>query len=125
MARGYAALIEIFCVDAFSISAGGDSKYPIAEVARSRNRLETVAHAQFSDYGLAMKAEQIPSIQTLSLAEKYLLANELWQEVADDESMIPLGGEVEQLLEKRQEEFLANPDDVISWEEIKEKLKNR
>jgi putative addiction module component (TIGR02574 family) len=72
-----------------------------------------------------MIVEQIPAINTLSIEEKYLLVNELWKDIEGNEALLPLSSAVEQLLEKRQKEYQANPDHVISWEEIKEKLKNR
>jgi len=69
-----------------------------------------------------MIAEQIPAIGKLSARDKYLLANELWEEIASDEASLPFDDAVVALLEERRQEYLKDPSKVISWEELKAKL---
>jgi len=69
-----------------------------------------------------MIAEQIPAIGKLSARDKYLLANELWEEIASDEASLPFDDAVVALLEERRQEYLKDPSKVIYWEELKAKL---
>ena len=69
-----------------------------------------------------MIAEQNPAIGELSPQEKYILANELWEEISADENLIPFNDAVVALLEERHEEYLKDPTKVVTWEELKAKL---
>lgn len=69
-----------------------------------------------------MIAEKIPEIANLSNEDKLLLANELWQEVAKNPDNIPVSEEHVRLIEERYSAYLKNPDDVVSWEQIKQRL---
>jgi putative addiction module component (TIGR02574 family) len=69
-----------------------------------------------------MIVERIPAIGELSAHDKYILANELWEEIASDESSVPFDDAVVALLEKRHQEYLSDPNNVVSWDEMKGKL---
>lgn len=69
-----------------------------------------------------MIVEQIPAIGDLSPRDKYILANELWEEVEANQASIPFDDAVVQLLERRHREYLSDPSKVVSWEELKAKL---
>ncbi len=69
-----------------------------------------------------MILERIPEISKLSPEDKLRLANELWQQVAEDPDRIPVSDEHKQLIEQRYQEYLENPDDVVTWEEVKRRL---
>ncbi|MEM9480985.1 MAG: addiction module protein [Verrucomicrobiota bacterium] len=69
-----------------------------------------------------MILEKIPEISKLSPRDKYILANELWDEVEASQSSIPFDDAMVELLEKRYEEYLSDPTKVISWEDLKAKL---
>lgn len=72
-----------------------------------------------------MLIEQIPGVVELSPEEKYILANELWEAIEGNEGLVPIDKKFEKLLEKRHREYLENPDEVISWGDLKEKLRKR
>ena len=65
-------------------------------------------------------------IETMSVEERAKLAEQLWES-------IPIGDEIEtdipdwhaEILEQRLREFLANPNDVIPWEEALAELRTR
>jgi len=72
-----------------------------------------------------MILESIPAISDLSAEERYILANELWEQVAEDEASIPFDSAVRTLLEARRKESESDPESVISWEDAKRQLAQR
>ena len=69
-----------------------------------------------------MIVEQIPAIGKLSARDKYILANELWEEIEANEASVPFDDAVVQLLEQRHQQYLDDPSKVISWDDLKAKL---
>jgi putative addiction module component (TIGR02574 family) len=69
-----------------------------------------------------MIKDKIPELQTLSPAEKFALAIELWDELASNPDEIPVTDEQLNELDRRFEEYQRNPDTVITWEELKTKI---
>jgi putative addiction module component (TIGR02574 family) len=51
--------------------------------------------------------------------DRRVLAQELWDSLADDASPFPLTDAQRRELERRLAEYDANPDNVVSWEEVK------
>ncbi len=69
-----------------------------------------------------MVRERIPQLQTLSAAEKFVLAIELWHEVASNPDEIPVTDEQLNELDRRFEEYQLNPDKVIAWQDFKARI---
>ncbi len=67
--------------------------------------------------------EKIPGVAGLTTAEKFVLATELWDDVAAHPEDIPVNEEQLAELDRRMEAYRANPDDVTTWEEIRARLK--
>ena len=57
--------------------------------------------------------------RALPLAEQIDLCRNLWDRIAGSHELTP--GEAE-LIDRRLQDHLDNPDDVVSWEEVKAKL---
>ena len=57
----------------------------------------------------------------LSVPEKILLVEKLWDSIAEDTSKQPMPDWKKELIEKRLDEHKQNPDSGISWEELKKK----
>jgi len=55
----------------------------------------------------------------LPLAEQIELCRNLWDRIVGSHELTP--GEAE-LIDRRLQDHLDNPDDVVSWEEVKAKL---
>jgi putative addiction module component (TIGR02574 family) len=53
------------------------------------------------------------------------LAEALWQSLERESDVFPLNDGQRQLLDRRLDAFLANSDDVLSWEEVKASLRQR
>jgi putative addiction module component (TIGR02574 family) len=64
-------------------------------------------------------------IDQLSLSEKMLLVEDLWDEIAQHDEEIELSEEIRQELDRCHEEFLANPREGRSWEEVKQRILNQ
>jgi len=57
--------------------------------------------------------------RALPLAEQIELCRNLWDEIVESKALTP--GEAE-LIDRRLQDHLAHPDEVVSWEEVKAKL---
>jgi len=68
-----------------------------------------------------MIKEKIPELKNLSDDEKIILIGELWDEVMTEESF-SLTKEQKKELDKRINYAEENPDELIPWDEVKEKL---
>ena len=61
-------------------------------------------------------------IERLSIAERLLLVEELWDSIAAD---TPLSDAQRIELDRRLADHEANPDDVVSWEEVQSSITAR
>lgn len=72
------------------------------------------------DYRLTMLTE---NIKALSMPEKLLLINELWEDISAEIDESPLSEEQNALLDLRYEAFLNAPQEGKSWAQMKKNLK--
>ena len=64
-------------------------------------------------------------IDQLSVEERLALVEDLWDSIAEDSAAMPLTDEQRIELDRRLAEHEANPDDVVSWEEVKASMRAR
>ena len=64
-------------------------------------------------------------IDQLSVEERLALVEELWDSIAESDANLPLTAPQREELDRRLAEHEANPDDVVSWEEIKASISTR
>ena len=69
-----------------------------------------------------MRLEDIPEISNLSVSEKILLVEELWDSIARSPEKISLTKEQKEELDRRLEEYHKDPEAGSSWEEVKDRL---
>ena len=69
-----------------------------------------------------MLKEAIPHFAELSSSEKLLLLEELWDNLADHPSEVPVPDWQKRELERRYQEYLANPGEGSPWPEVRERL---
>jgi putative addiction module component (TIGR02574 family) len=69
-----------------------------------------------------MIREAIPRFDELSSAEKLLLLEELWDDLANQPSEVPVPDWQKQELERRYQEYVKDPTDGSSWPEVRERL---
>jgi putative addiction module component (TIGR02574 family) len=70
-----------------------------------------------------MIIEHFPALQSLSVSEKWHLAEELWEDLipADDEQR---DRAIRLVVERRMQEFRQNPASASSWESVKAKIES-
>jgi putative addiction module component (TIGR02574 family) len=62
-----------------------------------------------------MSSAPAPALRDLSFAEKLLLVEDLWDELARQPDGIPLSDSVKRELDRRYDDYLANPQEGSSW----------
>jgi putative addiction module component (TIGR02574 family) len=67
----------------------------------------------------------IPEIKELSIPEKILLVEDLWDSIAADASVMPIPESHKSELRRRLAMFENHPGDLISLEELKSGIANR
>jgi putative addiction module component (TIGR02574 family) len=72
-----------------------------------------------------MNSQLIDQARGLPLEQRIQLIDELWESVAEEGYEPPLTPEQAAELDRRLAAHQRNPADVISWESIKEELKQR
>ena len=69
-----------------------------------------------------MIKETIPELQSLSPAQKFALAIELWDELASNPDEIPVTDEQLKELDRRFDEYQRDPDKVVTWQDVKARI---
>lgn len=62
-------------------------------------------------------------IQTLSLSERILLAEKLWDSVAENQDSLEITASQKQVLKEKLEAYNNSPNEGSSWEEVKNEMK--
>lgn len=70
-----------------------------------------------------MIAEQIPAVKNLSLEDKWLLANELWNEVEKHQKKLPTSPEIMAIVKQRFADHERDPSTAMSLEEFKRRFR--
>ena len=63
------------------------------------------------------------NIEALSQSERILLAEELWDSVANDQDFLQVTDSQKKVIEERLAAYKASPDEGVSWDEIKNEMK--
>jgi putative addiction module component (TIGR02574 family) len=72
-----------------------------------------------------MNSELVSNVRNLPLADRIELIDLLWESIAEQGYEPPLTAEQAEELDRRLEAHRRNPDDVVSWDSIKEGILNR
>jgi putative addiction module component (TIGR02574 family) len=64
-------------------------------------------------------------IDRLGVEERIALVEEIWDSIAADSAAVPLTAPQRDELDHRLADHVANPDDVVSWDEVKISLDER
>ena len=63
------------------------------------------------------------SIFDLSLSEKLQLVEDLWDDIASDPASVPVHDWQKEELDRRKQNLQNNPGSVLSWEEIRNRIR--
>jgi putative addiction module component (TIGR02574 family) len=70
-------------------------------------------------------SSEIGSIFDLSPAEKLQLVEDLWDDLAATPSEVPIHDWQKAELSRRHENLVKNPASVLSWDEVKRRIRRR
>lgn len=71
-----------------------------------------------------MTKKILPEILKLSVAERILLVEAIWDSIPEEPKEYAFSAEHKQVLNDRLEEYKKNPTEGLSWEEVKKKIQN-
>jgi len=66
---------------------------------------------------------QLSEILQLTIAERIQLAEDIWDSVAAFPEAVPLTDAQKEELDRRLQAYAKNPNEGISWDELKDKLR--
>jgi putative addiction module component (TIGR02574 family) len=69
-----------------------------------------------------VRVSDIPEIARLSVPEKILLVEDLWDSIATDEAAVPMPQSHREELDRRLERYQANPGNLLSLEELQRRI---
>lgn len=72
-----------------------------------------------------MRVSDIPEITKLSTPEKILLAEDLWDSITSDESVVPVPHSHMEELDKRLKKYESAPGNLLSLEELRTRIEKR
>ncbi len=70
-----------------------------------------------------MIVEQFPAVKGLSLEQKWLLANELWDEIEEQQQTLATSPEIISIVEQRFAEYERDPSTAMTLEEFKRRYR--
>ena len=65
----------------------------------------------------------IDEIKTLDITERIILVEEIWDSIANEQDSLGLSEYEKEILDARLASLKKNPDNLISWDEIKNKIR--
>jgi putative addiction module component (TIGR02574 family) len=69
-----------------------------------------------------MILESIPELKRLTSSEKLLLVSELWNDLAEHPTEVPVSREQMAELDRRMAEYRRDPNNVTTWEAIQKRI---
>ena len=72
-----------------------------------------------------MRLNDIPDIARLSVAERILLLEDLWESIASDASSVPVPQSHRAELDRRLAGYAREPDRLLTFEDLRERIEGR
>ena len=66
---------------------------------------------------------QLEDILQLSVSERIQLAEDIWDSIAANPESLPLTDAERQELDRRLESYARNPDEGVSWDDLKKQVR--
>lgn len=66
---------------------------------------------------------ELKDILKLSVSDRIHLVQTIWDSIAMDTEISEISGEHKKILDERMKAHENNPNDVVSWEEVKKSVK--
>lgn len=68
--------------------------------------------------------EVLQELEKLSISERLLLVEDLWDSIARSTADVPMPQWQKQSLDERKQKYLNNPDSGMEWEQVKRDILN-
>ena len=72
-----------------------------------------------------MSQVNLDEILRLPVKERIDLVERIWDSIAADADPVPVTPEQREELQRRLEEHERNPDDVVEWSDVEERIRSR
>ncbi len=72
-----------------------------------------------------MKVADIPAIYQLSIPERIILVEDIWDSISSEEASVSVSGSHEEEIEKRFLRYKSNPENLLSLEQLQERIERR
>ena len=72
-----------------------------------------------------MRVKEIPQIEKLSIPEKILLVEDLWDNISTEESAIPVPQSHMAELDRRLAKHKSSPGELLSLDELQKRIESR
>ena len=72
-----------------------------------------------------MRISELPEIGKLSIPEKILLLEDMWENIASDETSVPVPQSHIEVLEKRMKRYVSAPGNLLSLDELHSRIERR
>ena len=72
-----------------------------------------------------MRVNEIPEIARLTVPEKILLLEDLWDSIAADESSVPMPQSHREELDRRLTQYEENPGSLLTLDDLRERIEAR
>jgi len=72
-----------------------------------------------------MRANDIPEINKLSIPEKILLVEDIWDSIVSNESVVSVPQSHKQELDRRLKRYESAPGNLLSLEELQTRIEKR
>jgi putative addiction module component (TIGR02574 family) len=72
-----------------------------------------------------MRLDEIPEIAQLSVAERILLLEDLWESIASEPSSVPVPQSHRDELDRRLAEYEKDPGKLLTLEDLHQRIKAR
>ncbi len=69
--------------------------------------------------------DSIENIKKLSIAERILIVEDIWDSIMLSEEDLPISDEQKKELDLRLESYNKNPDEGKSWKEVKDNIQSQ
>lgn len=66
----------------------------------------------------------IDKIKELDITKRIMLVEDIWDSIAQEQDKVKLSDYEKEILDQRLKAYEKNPDNLISWDDIKSKLRS-
>ncbi|HLC15994.1 MAG TPA: addiction module protein [Thermodesulfovibrionia bacterium] len=66
------------------------------------------------------KTALFQEIRKLNIIDRLNIVTDIWEDIKDSDELVTISDSEKELLKKRLEKYLANPDSSVDWDDLKD-----